>query len=160
MRSPSTSSPFSSSSPPPSGDYGQELEKRKFADQDETDYYDSLEFCADLVWNGEFALDITIIRIFTLILSPEYQVKQQEGHPRTDTALVNVDVLDTVLLSLHPESKVNASEVSERTREGLKELHCFSALIHLDEVTKAEMEHLMESLPNTYASQLGQCSSF
>ena len=85
-------------------------------------------------------------------------MKQQEGHPRTDTALVNVDVLDTVLLSLHPESKVNA-EVSERTKEGLKELHCFSALIHLDAVTKADMEHLMESLPNTYASQLGQFST-
>ena len=136
------------------------MEKRKFDDKDGTDYYDSLEFCADLVWNGEFVLDITIIRISTLILSPEYQVKQQEGHPRTDTALVNVDVLDTVLLSLHPESKVKDSEVSERTREGLKELHCFSALIHLDAVTEAEMEHLLESLPNTYASQLGQFSTF
>ena len=71
---------------------------------------------------------------------------------------VNTDVLDTVLLSLHPESKVKASEVSERTREGLKELHCFNALIHLDQVSKAEMEHLLESLPNTYASQLGQFS--
>ena len=101
-------------------------------------------------------LNITIVRMFTLTLSPEYQVKQQEGHPRTDTALVNVDVLDTVLLSLHPESKVKDSEVSERTREGLKELHCFSALIHLDAVTEAEMEHLLESLPNTYASQLGE----
>ena len=142
------------------------MEKRKFDDKDETDYYDSLEFCADLVWNGEFVLDIPIIRILTLTLSPEYQVKQQEGHPRTDTALVNVDVLDTVLLSLHPESKVKASEVFERTwtrfffcREGLKELLCFSALIHLDAVTKADMEHLMESLPNTYASQLGQFST-
>ena len=93
-----------------------------------------------------------------MTFSPEYQVKQVEGHPRSDTALVNVDVLDTVLLSLHPESKVNA-EVSERTKEGLKELHCFSALIHLDAVTKADMEHLMESLPNTYASQLGQFST-
>ena len=92
-----------------------------------------------------------------MILSPpEYQVKQVESHPRSDTALVNVDVLDTVLLSLHPEIKVKASEVSERTREGLKELHCFNALIHLDKVTKAEMEHLLESLPNTYASQLGE----
>ena len=81
-------------------------------------------------------------------------MKQVESHPREDTALVNVDVLDTVLLSLHPESKVK--EVSERTREGLKELHCFNALIHLDKVTKAEMEHLLESLPNTYASQLGE----
>ena len=66
--------------------------------------------------------------------------------------MVIEDVLDTVLLSLHPESKVKASEVSERTREGLKELHCFSALIHLDEVTKAEMEHLLESLPITYSA--------
>ena len=106
-------------------------------------------------------LNITIVRMFTLTLSPElwYQVKQEEDHPRTDTALVNVDVLDTVLLSLHPESKVKDIEVSERTREGLKELHCFSALIHLDAVTKADMEHLMERLPNTYASQLGQFST-
>ena len=159
MRSTSTSSQFKSSLPPSSGDYGQELEKRKFNDKDETDYYDSLEFCADLVWNGEFVLDVTIVRIFTLALSSEYLVKQQKGHPMTYTALFNVfdvDILDTVLLSLHPESKVKASEVSERTKEGLKELHCFNALIHLDQVSKAEMEHLLESLPNTYASQLGQ----
>ena len=32
----------------PSGEYGRELEKKKFADKDETDYLDSLEFCADL----------------------------------------------------------------------------------------------------------------
>ena len=83
-------------------------------------------------------------------------MKQQESHPRDDTALVNVDVLDTVLLSLHPESKVKASKVSERTKEGLKELHCFNALIHLDHVSKAQMEYLLESLPDTYASQLGQ----
>ena len=52
VRSTSSSS-SSSTSPSSSGDYGQELEKRKFDDKDETDYYDSLEFCADLVWNGE-----------------------------------------------------------------------------------------------------------
>merc|ERR1711874_760679 len=49
---------------------------------------------------------------------------------------------------------------SERTREGLKELHCFNALIHLDQVSKAEMEHLLESLPNTYASQLALMARF
>ena len=71
------------------------------------------------------------------------------------------EVVDTVLLSLHPESKVKVSSdvsLSERTKEGLKKLNCFSALIYLEEVTKAEMEHLLESLPNTYASQLGQCN--
>ena len=39
-----------------SGEYGQELEKKKFEDKDETDYLDSLQFCADLVWNGDFDL--------------------------------------------------------------------------------------------------------
>ena len=37
-----------------SGAYGQELEKKKFEDMDETDYFGSLQFCADLVWNGDF----------------------------------------------------------------------------------------------------------
>ena len=163
VRSPSSFSPSSSSSTPsPSGDYGEELEKRKFNDKDETDYYDSLEFCADLVWNGEFVLNIATFRILTLTLSPEYQVKQEEDHPRTDTALVNVDVLDTVLLSLHPEGKVKPgkdSEISERTKTALKELRPFSDLIHLEELTKADMKDLLESLPNRYSSQLGQFST-
>ncbi len=62
---------------------------------------------------------------------------------------VNTDVLDTVLLSLHPESKVKSSEVSERTKASLKELHCFNALIHLDKMTDVEVEHLLESLRGT-----------
>ena len=69
-----------------------ELEKRKFDDKDETDYYDSLEFCADLVWNGEFVLDVTIVRIFTLTLSPEYQVimeKLQHRVARQERNLCN-----------------------------------------------------------------------
>ena len=71
---------------------------------------------------------------------------------------VNTDVLDTVLLSLHPESKVKSSEVSARTKAGLKELHCdcFDALIHLDKMTDAEVEYFLESLPDTYATQLGE----
>ena len=73
-------SPFSSSSPPPSGDYGQELEKRKFNDKDETDFYSSLEYCAEIVWRGEFTV-LDIVRIFTFTLSPEYRLKQQEGDP-------------------------------------------------------------------------------
>ena len=131
------------------------MEKRKFADEDETDYFDSLVFCADLVWSSEFICDI--IRIFTLFHSPEYLVKQLEKGEFVGTGRVLFDVLDTVLLSLHPESEVNWEECSGRTREGLKELHCFSSLIHLKEVTKAEMDHLLENLPNTYASQLGKC---
>ena len=136
------------------------MEERKLDDKDETDFYGSLEFGADLLWNGEFVLDITIIKIFTFTISPAYEMKQQEGHPRTDTGLV----LDTVLFKLHPECKMKATEVSGRTcwaefffrRDSLNELHCFAALIGLDEVTEAEMGHLLESLPNTADSQLGE----
>ena len=136
------------------------MEKRKV---DESDYYGSLEFGAELLWNGEFVLDITIIKIFTFTISPAYEMKQQEGHPRTDTGLV----LDTVLFKLHPECKMKATEVSGRTcwaefffrRDSLNELHCFAALIHLEKVTKAEMEDLLESLPDRYSCQLGQCNS-
>merc|ERR1711936_686939 len=117
------------------GEYGQELEKKKFEDKDETDYLDGLQFCGDLVWN-------------------EYQVKQVDAHPRPDTALVNTDVLDTVLLSLHPAAQVKTSEVSEQTKEGLKELHSFSDLIHLEKLTKEDMEHLLGNLPSSYACQL------
>ena len=66
------------------------------------------------------------------------------------------DILDTHLLSLLSEDKVKASEVSEWTRKGLEEHDCFTTLLHLDEVTKAQMEQLLKSLPNTYASQLGE----
>ena len=68
------------------------MEKSKFDDKDETDFYDSLEFCADLVWNGEFVLDVTIVRIFTLTLSPEYQVimeKLQHRVARQERNLCN-----------------------------------------------------------------------
>ena len=77
------------------GAYGDELEKMGFNDESETDYMDSVKFCADLVWNGEFALNIIgIIKFFTF--SPEYQVKQEEAHPRPDTALVMNKMVVTV----------------------------------------------------------------
>ena len=49
-----------------SGEYGQELEKKKFEDKDETDYLDSLQFCADLVWNGDFDLSFIFFRFSNL----------------------------------------------------------------------------------------------
>ena len=35
------------------GEYGSELEQMGFNDESETDYLDSIKFCADLVWHGE-----------------------------------------------------------------------------------------------------------
>ena len=61
----------------PSGEYGQEL-KKKFADKDETDYLDSLKFCADLVWNGYFVLSFILIIMF-LNLDPLPRVPGEAG---------------------------------------------------------------------------------
>ena len=47
-------------------------------------------------------------------------------------ALVNVDVLDTVLLSLHPESKLKDLSLSDYAREGLDEMQQYHELVHLD----------------------------
>ena len=145
-----------------SGEYGQELEKKKFEDKDETDYLDSLHFCADLAWNGGFDLSFIFFKFSNLDPHPGTTrlviklFKQVHAHPWPVTALANTDVLDTVLLSLHPAAQVKTSKVSEQTKEGLKELHSFSDLIHLEKLSKEDMEHLLENLPNSYACQLGE----
>jgi hypothetical protein len=80
------------------GDYKTELVKLKFDDEQKTDFYGALLFAADLVWN-------------------QYQVKQAAAHPNPKTALVNVDALDTVLLSLHPDDVVSTMKgLSASTR--------------------------------------------
>ena len=43
-----------------------------------------------------------------------------------------MDVLDTVLLSLHPKSKLKSLSLSDYTREGLAEMEQFQDLIHMD----------------------------
>ena len=43
-----------------------------------------------------------------------------------------MDVLDTILLSLHPKSKLANVTVSDYTREGLAEMQQFQDLIHMD----------------------------
>ena len=43
-----------------------------------------------------------------------------------------MDVLDTVLLSLHPKSKLKDLSLSDYTTEGLVELQQFQDLIHMD----------------------------
>ena len=102
---------------------------------------------------------------------------------------VNTGVLDTVLLSLHPaevknfiwlSTKTNLillkvvaanDEVSQRTKEGLAQLHSsphltfcdsnvivarFHALIKLEKVEEEEMKALLENLPDEFAAMLGE----
>ena len=46
--------------------------------------------------------------------------------------VLDVDVLDTVLLSLHPKNKLEDLSLSDYTREGLAEMEQFQDLIHMD----------------------------
>ena len=46
--------------------------------------------------------------------------------------VLDVDVLDTVLLSLHPKNKLEDLSLSDYTREGLAEMQQFQDLIHMD----------------------------
>ena len=46
--------------------------------------------------------------------------------------MVNVDVLNTILLSFHPASKIKELDLSDYTREGLAELQELQDLIHMD----------------------------
>ena len=45
--------------------------------------------------------------------------------------MVNVDVLNTILLSFHPASKIKELDLSYYTREGLAELQELQDLIHM-----------------------------
>ena len=58
-------------------------------------------------------------------------MKQSTNHPDPDSAMVNLDALHTVLLSLHPTKNLGEYELSDFTREGLAELQHFHNLILL-----------------------------
>ena len=119
------------------GDHKTVLAKLKFAyHEPKTDWYGALLFSADLVWT-------------------EYQHKQVSAHANPKTALVNVDALDTVLLSLHPANIVSGMDgLSASTREALAELHRFDSLLLLRELSSTEMEELLANLPETYPAML------
>jgi hypothetical protein len=61
----------------------------------------------------------------------------QQAHRNLDQdgALVNCDVFDTAVLSLHPAKLLKDKELSEYTRQGLAELHQFNNLILLERHT-------------------------
>ena len=46
--------------------------------------------------------------------------------------MANLDVLNTILLSLHPASKIEDLDLSDYTREGLAEMQQLQDLIHVD----------------------------
>ena len=131
-----------------------------------TNYLDAVKFVAHLVWNGKV---ITRKHMMTSTLA-EYQTKQAHSHPDQTSALVNLDVLNTVLLSLHPAELVEDMELSDYTRDGLAELHQLDLLILLEGHTGHDgqgarseghtghhrhLQDWLHNLPTNYTAQLG-----
>ena len=87
-----------------------------FNDESETDYLDSVKFCADLVWHGE--IFNTNLENWKTVYVSEYQVKQEEAHPRPDTALVIniISFFNTVILFILVLEMIDDDDSGEHGR--------------------------------------------
>ena len=81
------------------GSYRSELEKMTFTDRRHTSYLAAIKYNADLLWN--------------------LHNKQNVDHK---LALVNTDVLNNTLLSLHPPGLLKDKDISNSSREALMDV--------------------------------------
>merc|ERR1712142_1305429 len=96
------------------GDYRAELEMKTFTDRRQTTYLEAIKYTAALIWNC-------------------YGIKQLHD-PFRD--IVNKDVIDVVLLSLHPNELIKEKEISAATKEALSIIEKFKDLILLNDSTE------------------------
>ena len=99
------------------GSYRSELEKMTFTDRRQTSYLAAVKNNADLVWN-------------------QYNIKP-DVHPKL--VLVNTDVLNNALLSLHPPGFLKDKDISNSSREALMDVSKFRDLILLTDYSNEEM---------------------
>ena len=100
------------------GSYRSELEKMTFTDRRLTSYLAAIKYNANLIWN-------------------EYNMKQ-DMDPKL--ALVNTDVLNNALLSLHPPSLLKDKDISNNSRKALVAVRKFRDLILLKDYSKKDVE--------------------
>merc|ERR1711909_215709 len=93
------------------GDYSAQLEKKTFTDKEKTTYLEAVKYSADIVWH-------------------KYNTKQDQD---PTLALVNTDVLDVVLLSLHPKGQIRKKNISDASKVALTEMNKFKGLILLED---------------------------
>ena len=101
------------------GDYAAELKKKIFNDRRKTSYLEAIKYNADIIWN-------------------EYNIKRNDD-PTTHT-VVNTDVLDVVLLSLHPKDYVKEKDISNTSRLALSQMLKFQDLILLKDYSRMEAQ--------------------
>ena len=95
------------------GSYRGELEGMTIPDRRETSYLEALKYNATLIWD-----ECNTPKLF----------------------LNNMDVMNTVLLSLHPTSLLKDKEISDNTREALLAMNKFRDLILLKDYTKEKVK--------------------
>ena len=89
------------------------------ADYGNYTHLEALKYCADIVWY-------------------KYNAKQDQEDPTL--ALVNTDVLDVVLLSLHPKGQIKKKDISEAAKIALSEISKFKDLILLEDYSEMEAQ--------------------
>ena len=115
------------------GSYSSELEKMTFTDRRQTSYLEAIKYNAELIWN-------------------EYNIKQ---HKDNKLALVNTDVLNDALLSLHPKGIIKEMDISENSRMALQAMSKFRDLILLKDYSKEEEETwIVVATSMNYSAQL------
>ena len=115
------------------GSYRSELEKMTFTDRRQTSYLAAIKYIADLIWN-------------------EYNMKQ-DVDPKL--ALVNTDVLNNALLSLHPPSLLKDKDISNNSRKALVAMRKFRDLILLKDYSKKDVETWHKvAISMSYSAQL------
>ena len=100
------------------GDYSSELEKMFFTDRKQTSYLEAIKYIAHIIWN-------------------EYNIKQ-DLDPKM--ALVNTDVLNYALLSLHPTNLLKKKKISARSKKAIPKVHKFRNLILLKKYSKKDVK--------------------
>ena len=118
------------------GDYSEELQKMTFTDEKQTTYLMAIKYNANLIWES-------------------YNLNQNMFSVDQQVAMVNTDVLNTALLSLHPIDLLEKKDISERTKKALEDVSKFRDLILLKDYNEADVKIWLEVAPNmNYSAQL------
>ena len=100
------------------GDYSAELKKKTFNDRRGTSYLEAIKYNADIIWT-------------------KYNIEHNDV---AKLAVVNTDVLDVVLLSLHPKNLVKKKDISKASKVALSEMQKFQDLILLEDYSGMEAQ--------------------
>ena len=100
------------------GDYSAQLEENTFNDGRHTPYLEAVKYGADIVW---------------------YMYNTKLGQD-SKLALINTDVLDVVLLSLHPKGQIKKRDISNASKLALTQMSKFKDLILLEDYSEMEAQ--------------------